>query len=189
MAKLSAFSQISLDGYFVDAAGGMSWAHEGSQDPEWQAFVSGNASGDGALLFGRVTYEMMASYWPSPLAAQNSPDVAARMNTSRKLVFSRTLEQAAWQNTTLLKGELSAEVSELKQSLGGGITILGSGQLVAQLAQARLIDAYQFVVSPVVLGGGRSLFEGVKGRLDLKLEKTRAFANGKVVLWYDATRA
>ena len=74
MRKLGVFESISLDGFFTDATGDMSWAH--TQDPEWNAFVSGNASGGGALLFGRVTYQQMASFWPTPQAAQMLPEVA-----------------------------------------------------------------------------------------------------------------
>ena len=116
MPKLVVYNSVSLDGYFTDANGDMSWAHK--RDPEWQAFVSENASGGGQLLFGRVTYDLMASFWPTPLAAQSNPIVAERMNSLRKFVFSRTLDKASWSNTTLLKGDLAAEVRKLKQEPG-----------------------------------------------------------------------
>ena len=102
MRKLHVFDNVSLDGFFVDASGDMSWAHR--RDEEWNAFASSNASGNGELLFGRVTYEMMAAFWPTPQAAQMLPDVAAGMNTMHKIVVSRTLDTVAWQNTTLLEG-------------------------------------------------------------------------------------
>src|SRR6266705_457470 len=85
MAKLVVYNSMSLDGYFTDANGDMSWAHK--RDPEWQAFVSENASGGGQLLFGRVTYGLMASFWPTPLAAQSNPIVVERMNNLQKYVF------------------------------------------------------------------------------------------------------
>src|SRR6266446_5336819 len=138
MRRLIAFEQVSLDGYFVDANGDMSWAHK--QDPEWNAFVAGNASGDGALLFGRVTYEMMASFWPTPAALERAPGVAEGMNELPKVVFSRTLDKATWKNTTLVKGELAAEVRRMKKESGPDMAILGSGRIVSQLAQAGLID-------------------------------------------------
>jgi len=78
MRKLHVYDTISLDGYFTDAANDMSWAHR--RDPEWSQYVAGNASGDGALLFGRVTYDQMAAFWPTPQAAQMMPEVAAGMN-------------------------------------------------------------------------------------------------------------
>ena len=183
MRKLHVFDNVSLDGFFVDASGDMSWAHR--RDEEWNAFASSNASGNGELLFGRVTYEMMAAFWPTPQAAQMLPDVAAGMNTMHKIVVSRTLDTVAWQNTTLLEGDLAAEVRQLKEQPGPDIVILGSGSIVSQLTEARLIDEYQIVLNPVVLGRGRTLFETVKQRLSLRLTKTRSFANGNVVLWYE----
>jgi len=185
MQKLTVFNHVSLDGYFVDAAGSMHWAHAGMLDPEWNAFVAENATGDGALVFGRVTYDLMASYWPTPMAKQNDAHIADRMNTLPKIVFSRTMDKASWNNTKLVKGDLAAEVRNLKQESGDGMVILGSGSVVSQLAEAGLIDAYQFVVNPIILGKGRTMFEGVKDKLDLKLTKTRAFGNGNVFACYE----
>lgn len=182
MRRVVAFEQVSLDGYFVDATGDMSWAHR--QDAEWNAFVGGNASGGGSLLFGRVTYELMASFWPTPAAMERAPVVAEGMNNMPKVVFSRTLATAAWKNTKLVKGDLAAEVRKMKNETGPDLAILGSG-IVSQLAQARLIDELQIVVNPIVLGKGRTLFEGVKEKIALKLIKTRAFGNGNVVLYYE----
>jgi dihydrofolate reductase len=184
MPKLVVYNAVSLDGYFSDADGDMSWAHK--QDPEWQAFVSENASGGGQLLFGRVTYDLMASFWPTPLAARSNPVVVERMNTLRKFVFSTTLDKVSWNNTTLLKGELATEVRKLKQEPGPNIVIMGSGSVVAQLADAGLIDEYQIVLNPLVVGSGRTLFEGVKRKLPMKLARSRAFGNGNVVLLYES---
>jgi dihydrofolate reductase len=107
------------------------------------------------------------------------------MNNLPKVVFSRTLDKASWNNTTLLKGELAAEMRRLKQAPGEGLVILGSGSLGAQLAQASLIDEYQLVVNPVLLGKGRTMFDGIQEKLSLKLTKTRAFGNGNVLLCYE----
>jgi dihydrofolate reductase len=182
MRKLVVFNMVSLDGYFVDTKGDMSWAHK--HDDEWNTFVSGNASGNGMLLFGRVTYDMMAGYWPSPMALQNSPVVAKGMNAMPKIVFSRTLDKASWNNTTLLKGDLAAEVKKLKAAPGPDMVILGSGAIVSQLAQLNLIDEFQLAISPIVLGKGRTLFEGVTKRLNLKLTNSRTFGNGTVFVCY-----
>ena len=182
MRKLQVFNHVSLDGYFVDGKGDMSWAH--GEDPEFQAFTQENASGEVAMLFGRVTYQMMAGFWPTPQAAQMMPEVAAGMNKARKYVFSRTLTSADWSHTTLLKGDLADEVRRLKSEPGPDLLIMGSGTVVSQLTEAGLIDAYQVVVNPLVLGSGRTMFEGVTHRSTLSLEKSRAFKNGKVVLWY-----
>jgi dihydrofolate reductase len=184
MRTLSVFNSVSLDGYFVDRHGDMSWAHQNSDDPEWGSFVQGNASGGGVLAFGRVTYQMMANYWSSPIAMQSNPVVADRMNALPKIVFSRTLRDAPWRNTTLVKGDLPAEVRRLKSAPGEGIVILGSGTIIAQLAAEGLIDQYQIVVTPIVLGAGRTMFDGVANRLRLKLVESRTFRNGNVVLSY-----
>lgn len=184
MRRLVVFNNVSLDGYFVDSNGDMSWAHQGGEDAEWNAFVSGNARGGGELLFGRKTYELMASFWPTPMAAQMQPVVAERMNSMSKVVFSRTLDKASWSNTKLVKGDLAEEVRKLKQAPGQDMTILGSGSIVAQLAQAGLVDEFQLVVNPIVLGKGRTMFEGIQQKLTLKPTQTRTFGNGKVVLSY-----
>lgn len=183
MGKLVVFNSVTLDGYFTDAKGDMSWAHK--QDAEWNEFVAGNATTGGMLLFGRITYDLMASYWPTPMAMQNSAAVAERMNHLPKVVFSRTMAKAAWNNTRLVKGDLAAEVRKMKKKSAQHMVILGSGTIVSQLTQERLIDEYQLVVNPVILGKGRTLFEGVKDRLALKLTRTRAFKNGNVLLCYE----
>jgi len=185
MRKLIVFNHVSLDGYFVDANGGMSWAKTDQNDAEWNAFVAENSKGNGPLVFGRITYELMASYWPTPIADHHSPVVAERMNKLPKVVFSRTLDKASWNNTKLVKGDLASEIRKMKQEPGEGMAILGSGTIVSQLAQEGLIDEYQVVVDPIVLGKGRTMFDGVKDKLNLKLTKSRAFGNGNVYLGYE----
>jgi len=185
MRRLVVFNSVSVDGYFVDMNGDMSWAKNATPDAEWDAFGAENAKGGGTLLFGRITYEMMASFWPTPLATQIDPIVAEQMNSLPKVVFSRTLNQASWSNTKLVKGDMPAEVQKMKQEPGKGMAVLGSGSIVSQLAQEGLIDEYQIVVNPVVLGRGRTLFDGITQKLALKLTKTRAFSNGNVLLCYE----
>jgi dihydrofolate reductase len=186
MRKLVVFNHVSLDGYFVDANGSMSFAHKGNQDAEWDAFVAGNASGGGMLLFGRITYELMASFWPTPFAADSMPVVAKQMNDLSKVVFSRTLDKASWNNTKLVKGDLADEIRKMKKESGKDMVILGSGNIVSQLAQHGLIDEYQIVVNPIALGKGRTMFDGIKERVPLKLTKTRTFGNGNVLLCYES---
>jgi len=140
------------------------------------------------LLFGRRTYEMMVSYWPTPFAKERDPVVAEHMNRMPKLVASRSLERAAWENTTIIKGDLVKRVKELKSEAGDDIAILGSASLVTALSDARLIDEYQFVLSPLALGAGKTQLAGLKQPLDLELSRTRSFKNGKVFLSYTLTR-
>jgi dihydrofolate reductase len=185
MRRLISFTQVTLDGYFTGRNGDLGWAHEGHQDAEWNAFVAENAGGGGQLLFGRVTYELMVSYWPTPAARQNDPIVAERMNNLPKVVFSRTLDKASWSNTRLVKGDPATEVRRLKQEPGEGMVILGSGSIVSQLAQAGLVDEFQIVVKPVALGEGRTMFEGIRQKLSLKRTRERTFTNGNVLLCYE----
>jgi len=185
MRKLTVFNMISLDGYFVDAGNDMSWAHQSYADEEWRTFVSENAKGGGVLLFGRITYSLMASYWPMPHAIQNDPVVAEQMNNLPKVVFSRTMDHASWNNTTLVKGDLAAEVRKMKSESGDGLVIMGSGSIVSQLTAEKLIDEYQIIIVPIILGKGRTLFEGITEKHPLKLIKSRTFNNGNVLLRYE----
>ena len=186
MARLIAFNNISLDGFFSAADGGIGWTHQSQPDAEYDAFVSSNASGGGMLVLGRVTYEMMASFWPTPMAAEQMTAVAAGMNSMPKLVFSRTLREPAWSNTRVFAGDIAAEIRRLKAEGSLDMAILGSGSIVAQLADEGLIDEYQVVLNPVVLGSGRSQFAGLATPQSLRLSKVRSFANGKTYLSYDA---
>lgn len=184
MRKLAVFNHVTLDGYFAGENGDFSWAHSGGGDAEFNAFVADNASGGGQLLFGRITYDLMAGYWPTPIAVKNNPIVAEGMNSMPKVVFSRTLDRASWNNTKLVKGDMAAEVRKMKEEPGKGMVILGSGSIVLQLAAEGLIDEYQMLLNPVVLGKGRTMFDGLKQKLNLKLTNTRTFRNGKVFLCY-----
>ena len=182
MRKLVVFNNVTLDGYFTDKNNDMSWAHK--SDPEWDAFASENAKGGGVLLFGRVTYEMMASFWPTPAAKEMMPEVAEGMNNLEKVVFSRTLDKASWKNTRLVKTGMVEEVRRMKNEPGEGMVILGSGTIVSQLSDAKLIDEYQLVFNPIVLGAGRTLFADIKDKINLKRTNSRTFENGNVVLNY-----
>jgi dihydrofolate reductase len=183
--KLGMFNNVSLDGYFTDANSDMSFAKPQGHDDEHLDFMRRNAKGDSMLVFGRVTYEMMAGFWPTEMAQKMMPEMAKTMNTSPKIVFSRTLKKADWTGTTLLPGDPATEIARLKQEDGPGMTVLGSGQIAAQLAQAGLFDEIGLMVIPVVLGKGRTLFDGVTGRPRLKLKTARPFQSGNVYLTYD----
>jgi len=183
--RLTMFESISVDGFFTGVDNDMSVAKNPVDDPEFDAFVGQNASGEGVMLFGRVTYEMMASFWPTPMAAQMMPAVAEGMNRRSKIVFSNTLKTAPWNNTTVLGGDAVANVRKLKEEDGPDLVVLGSGSIVSQLSRARLIDEYQFCIIPVVLGTGRTLFPDLSERFALTLTKTRSFRNGNVFVTYE----
>ncbi|NTV15770.1 MAG: dihydrofolate reductase [Desulfobulbaceae bacterium] len=186
MRKLSVFNLVTLDGYFAGEGGDISWH---MVDDEFQELANTAANGGNTLIFGRVTYELMASYWPTPEALRDDPLIAKGMNAAEKIVFSRTLDKVDWHNTRLVNSDLIGEIKRLKAGAGPGLTLLGSGSLVAQLAAAGLIDEYQILLNPVVLGQGRSMFAGVAKRFNLKLLSSRVFGNGNVLLIYEPIRS
>ena len=186
MRNLVVFNHVSLDGYFVGDHGDSSFAHTGNEDPEYAAWQKNNAGMKAEMVFGRVTYELMESYWPTARAKKESPEFAEAMNNSPKVVFSKKMDRADWSNTRLLKGNLASEVKKLKSESGPDLIIFGSGTIISQLAQDGLIDAYTIVVNPVVLGKGRTMFEGLSEIKKFKLGKTKTFKNGKVVLNFEA---
>lgn len=179
MSQLSSFSFISLDGYYKDLDDDISWHRHGEEEAEYsrQGLETGNI-----LLFGRKTYDMMAGYWPSPMAIENDPVVADGMNKATKLVFSGTLKRAEWNNTRVSR-DLLGEVSRLKNE-GRNMTLLGSGTILRQLAEAGLIDTYQIMIDPVAIGSGVSLFSGIKPKLDLELINSISFKSGTLLLTY-----
>ncbi len=185
MRRLTVFNLVTLDGYFAGLGGDISWHNV---DEEFQELAEAASNSGNTLLFGRVTYELMASFWPTQEAIRTDPVVASGMNRSEKIVFSRTLDKVGWNNTTLVRTDMVAEVRRLKQGSGKDLTVLGSGSIVAQLAQEGLIDEYNILLNPVVIGKGKTMFEGVRDRLTLKLTKTRVFGNGNVLLTYVPAR-
>lgn len=140
------------------------------------------------ILYGRTTYQLMESYWPdivkNPTGIKPEDDFAVLIDNISKIVFSRTLQHVDWKNTELKKEILKEEISALKQQAGKNI-LAGSRSLIATLTQMGLIDEYQLVVHPVILGGGLPLFKNIKDRVNLKLLKTKTFGSGAVVLYYE----
>lgn len=185
MRQLSIFNLVTLDGYFAGEGGDISWH---AVDAEFNKFAEQNVTRGNTLIFGRVTYQLMAGYWPTPEARKDDPIIAAGMNKATKIVFSRTLDKVDWDNTTLIKTDLIAAIRKMKRQSGKDMTVLGSGTIVSQLTQARLIDEYQILVIPVVIGKGRTMFEGVTDKLVLKLKDKRVFGNGNVLLRYEPAR-
>lgn len=181
MRRLSVFNLITLDGFFAGENGDISW-HK--VDNEFQELAQEQSDSGKTLLFGRVTYQLMESFWPTAEALRDDPVVARGMNRSAKIVFSRTLARADWSNTRLVRDDPAAEVRRLKQGSGADLTVLGSGSIVSQLAEAKLIDEYHMLLVPVIIGKGRTMFSGIRERISLKLIRTRVFGNGNVLLVY-----
>jgi dihydrofolate reductase len=182
MGKLSIFNFVSLDGYYKDINNKIDWHQHGGREEE--KFSEEGAQSDSILVFGRVTYEMMANFWPTPMAHDMMPVVAEGMNKSEKVVFSKTLKKADWNNTRIMSGNIVKEMKKLKTGKKD-LTILGSGTIVTQFAEEGLIDTYVFMVDPIVIGKGTPIFKGLTHQLNLKLISTKAFKSGVVLNTYE----
>ena len=181
MRKLTVFNFITLNGFYKGPNEDISWHKHGEEE---SAFAAEGSKSGSVLLFGRVTFNMMESYWPTPMAMKDSPEVAKGMNESEKVVFSRTLDTTSWSNSRIARDPVE-EVRKMKKEQGKDMTVLGSGTIVTQLAENNLIDTYMFMVDPVVLGAGTPIFQGIKHQPDLKLIDTRKFKSGVVLLTYN----
>jgi dihydrofolate reductase len=174
-----AFVMTTLDGYYEGPNKEFDfWV----LDQEFDEFCVEQLDEVDTLLFGRVTYEGMAAYWPTPAAEEDDARVAARMNSTSKIVVSRTLDKAEWANTRVI--EDPEELTKLKQQPGKDIAIFGSSDLTVSLLQSGLVDELRIMVNPVVLGSGKSLFRTAGERISLKLLKSRPFNSGNVLLYY-----
>ena len=184
MSNLIVFMMTTLDGFFEGPDHDIDWHNV---DDEFNEFAINQLNSVDVLLFGRVTYELMASYWPTPTATTDDPQVAEKMNTLPKIVFSSTLEKVEWNNTRLIKDRIPEEISQLKQQSSKDLIIMGSSNLSASLINLGLIDEFRIMVNPVVLGNGNPLFKGIHNPLHLKCLKTTTFHSGNVLHYYQPT--
>jgi dihydrofolate reductase len=186
MRRLFIFMLTSLNGFFEDERQSIEWHNI---DQEFNQFATDQLSKVDVLLFGRRTYEIMAAYWPTQEAAHDDPVIAERMNSLPKLVFSKSLKTAAWQNTRIIHHNEIGEVINLKQSDGqndrGDIAVFGSSDLGVTLLQAGLLDEIRVLINPIVLGAGKSLFTGLEKQIQLNLTSSRKFDNGNMLLTYE----
>ena len=181
MRKLLSFMVVTLDGYYEGPNGEFDWPNV---DDEFNEFALNQLNDIDTLLFGRATYEGMASYWPTPAALEDDPAVAERMNSVDKVVFSSSLDKADWQNTTLVKENAAGTISELKRQPGKYLAIFGSPELTASLLEQGLVDELRVMVNPILLGAGKSLFRTLPDRVPLELRQTTTFSSGNVLLTY-----
>jgi dihydrofolate reductase len=182
MRKVVMSNLMNIDGFFDGRDHDISWHNVEAEFNDYA--INEMFPFSDLLLFGRVTYELMADFWPTPEALKDDPIVAGKMNSSAKVVFSRTMKKTEWNNTRLVKDNMEEEVRKLKEQPGKDIALLGSGSIVSQLAQRGLIDEYRIMVNPIVLGQGTPLFKDIKNRLTMKLLRTRTFRNENVLLCY-----
>ena len=201
MRRIVMFNWMTVDGYFAGPDGSLDWVVP--DDEQAKAAVEGMPQGDTVLL-GRRTYELFASFWPKALDdSTTAPDphhpghrseeqraMAVWLNQATKLVFSGTLTEATWHNSRILDTFDPRAIGDMKAKPGKDMMIFGSGSIVSQLTQHGLIDEYQFMVCPVLLGSGRSLLSDVSKQVKLELREARSYPSGDVMLRYgrcDAT--
>lgn len=171
---------VTNDGYFEGPGHDLSWHNV---DDEFVDFAVRQLDESDTLVMGRKTYELMSSFWPSAQAKHEDPATADRMNGYRKLVFSRTVRESTWNNTTFSDNPLQA-IAELKKQPGKDIAVLASSNLSLTLLREHLLDELRLMINPIVLGEGTTLFAGIKNPLRLSLKSSRTFTSGNELLVY-----
>jgi dihydrofolate reductase len=187
MRKIIVTMWMTLDGFIAGPNGEMDWIgalyDEAMGNYEYELVSAADT-----LLLGRVTYQSFAGAWPhvpeNPNAQKGEVEYARRLNAMRKIVFSKSLSHAEWNNSTLLKEVVPEEISAMKQEPGSDMVIYGSASIVQALTNLGLIDEYQLLVHPIVLGSGKPLFKGIEHKVNLKLVNTRTHPSGVVILYY-----
>jgi len=178
MRKLILKMQLSADGFVAGPNGELDWIFA-SMDEACSAWIVDGLWQASVHLMGRVTYHDMAAYWPT----SNEP-FAAPMNEIPKFVFSRTLEEAPWGDTMIVRGDLADEINRLKQLPGRELLAHGGARFARSLVALGLVDEYRLVVHPVVLGKGLALFDGIEAPRDLVLVGATPFPSGAVAMVY-----
>ena len=174
------FNMITLDSRFEGPNGEIDWHNT---DKEFSQFAAEQLETIDTLLFGRKTYQLMESFWPTEQAKKQSPVIAALMNNAEKIVCSKTLTRVDWGNSRLVTS-IKEELPNLKNKQGKDIMIFGSADLSKTLIKLGLIDEIRLMLNPVVLGKGKPFFRGIKGQLNLQLLKVRMFNSGNILLYY-----
>jgi dihydrofolate reductase len=186
MGKLIVTEFISLDGIIEDPGGAEGYAHGGwtfkSPAPDSEAYKWAELQAADVQLMGRVTYDGFAAAWPS--MEEVTGEFGKRMNNMPKVVVSTTLTSPAWKNTTVISGDVAAEVAKLKERCTGDILVPASATLVDTLREHGLVDEYRLMVHPVVLGSGKRLFKEGAGGTELELVETRKMGPSVLLLVY-----
>lgn len=187
MRKLIVSMNVTLDGFMAGPDCELDW-HFNAWNNEMAQAAAEQLSRADTIILGRVTYRAMAKYWPmqsmSLLCAREDIVFADMMNTHTKIVFSKTLQSAEWNNTRLVKRDIGKEITALKRRRGKDMIIYGSGKIVAALIPLDLVDEYQVWVHPIVLGKGKPFFPELQQSVRMRLFSTRTFSSGVVMLSY-----
>jgi dihydrofolate reductase len=182
MRKMYLFMMVSLDGFFEGQNHDLSWHNVDSEFNEFAVKQLGQTS---TLVFGGKTYGMMADFWPKDNAKKAAPETAERMNNLQKIVFSKNIKSASWNNSELYGYNVAGTVRTLKRKDGKEIAVLGSSNLCLTLLKERLIDELRIMVNPIVLGKGNLMFSGIGNQLELELANSRPFHSGNILLTYN----
>ncbi len=181
MGKIASFVMVTLNGFHE---GPNPWELEWhNTDEEFNDFALEQLDDFGTLVFGRATYLGMAQYWPSAEALESDPAVAGKMNGAPKIVVSRTLDEAEWSNTRILRDPNG--LARLKQEPGQDLLVLGSSVLTTSLMEMGILDELRVMVNPVLIGSGTALSSTARRQIPLKLLSIREFRNGNVLLTYE----
>ncbi|MGN6416074.1 MAG: dihydrofolate reductase family protein [Pseudobacter sp.] len=185
MRKLVLFMHVSLDGFAADENRGLGWI---SYDSDLQQFADGIVATVGSPVYGRLTYELMAGYWPGvlqdPNESERSKKHAQWVDQAPKIVFSRTMKKADWNNTTVINDNIAEEINKLKQQPGKDLVIFGSPGLAHSFMELDLIDEYQLTLNPVLLGNGIPVYQNIVNKTNLRLLKATPLKSGVVGLHY-----
>lgn len=179
MRKIIISELVSLDNFFEDKNKELGWHTLNEEFFEYSRELLNSVD---TILFGRITYQMMAAYWSN--AVNEDAVITHKMNHLEKIVFTKTLKNLAWNNSEIAKGNLKEEVLKLKKRDGKDITILGSGSIVSELSILGLIDEYRLAINPLILGTGTPLFKGIHEKMNLKLLRVKTLNTGVVLLYY-----
>ncbi|MDI4643662.1 MULTISPECIES: dihydrofolate reductase family protein [Cohnella] len=184
MRKLVLFMHVSLDGYASDSEGGLGWI---PYNEEFEKYAEEVVAEVGSPVYGRTTYRMMESYWPTvlddPNESTHSLEHARWVQDVKKIVISSTMDKAEWNNTMLIKDNIAEEIKALKEQPGKNLVIFGSPGAAKTLLELGLIDEFLLTICPVVLGSGKSAFDGVE-KIRLKLLSSRTFDSGIIATRY-----
>jgi len=187
MRKLILFLHASLDGFVEGPNGAMDigWI---AYDADLASHAKEILSTADTVIWGRSTYQMMHNYWPSmlsnPEASEHERKHAEWIEKTKKIVFSTTLDTVEWNNSRLVKDHVEEEINKLKQKQGKDMVILGSPRFAHYLMQLDLIDEYKITISPVLIGSGLPLFQGIQEKTNLKLIENKTFTSGAIGLHY-----
>ena len=185
MRKLIVSNLVTVDGFFEGPNQELDWFMLNDEFFEYVKIMLNSVS---TILFGRITYQQMAGYWPTSAADDNDPTITHKMNSLSKIVFSTTLSSVEWNNSILIKENITDEIKKLKKSVRPwekDMVIFGSGAIVSAFAEAGLIDEYRIILNPVLIGSGNHLFKNLSvKKQNLELIKTKTLSNGVIILYY-----